>query len=529
MATQQEQFNKALEGLTPQERQTYISKNPNVVVGGQTFTAQGNNYNVSTNLNASDVSNIKPINVTQPNPQTEATGLGESIGSQANTFATNAEKDKQALDKSRDELTTAIKSITGEVAATDQAYKDTGVDVAKQELSDINNQIIAEQVSNRRKIEELQKNPQGLFGGALQSEIDRINRESTSKQADLAVIQMAKQNNYANAKEIADRQVAMEMEKQKNKIEALRITYEDNKEQFTKSEQRQFDAMIKAEERKYEEEKQTKTDIKNLAIDALQNGAPVDVAQRMQRASSIEAAVSIGGQYVGSYDRAIKQAQVNKLIAEAAKDANANQAIVNVSNVDPSSPTYIQDVITASAGGKELTGEQTKPISKALTVIGQIDSLTNTLSQTDTGPLLGIIRSNNPYDVKASLVKAQLQAIIPNLARGVYGEVGVLTDTDIANYTKTLGNLKKTSDINDLLTAMTLKTIKSGIDDQLEVFAASGRDVSGFYNLYNRLDEKINSIESKLGISQEQQQYIYGTNASVNAGNIDYTAKLDAI
>jgi hypothetical protein len=54
---------------------------------------------------------------------------------------------------------------------------------------------------------------------------------------------------------------------------------------------------------------------------------------------------------------------------------------------------------------------------------------------------------------------AQINSVVPNIARGVYGEVGVLTDADIQNYAKTLPNIKSTEDTNKLVLAMTLKTM----------------------------------------------------------------------
>lgn len=65
----------------------------------------------------------------------------------------------------------------------------------------------------------------------------------------------------------------------------------------------------------------------------------------------------------------------------------------------------------------------------------------------------------NPYNTDAQTLNAQISALIPNLARGVYGEVGVLTDADVAQYTKTVPNLKSTEAVNKAILAMTLHTI----------------------------------------------------------------------
>ncbi len=121
--------------------------------------------------------------------------------------------------------------------------------------------------------------------------------------------------------------------------------------------------------------------------------------------------------------------------------------------------------------------------------------------ETTTGPILGIIRSNNPYDVKAQEIQAAITATVPQLARGIYGEVGVLTDSDVARYVQTLPNVKSTSEVNKAIMGLTLRNIRSAFVSNLEAMAAAGRDVSGFSNIYQRLNTKINTIENELGIT----------------------------
>jgi hypothetical protein len=56
------------------------------------------------------------------------------------------------------------------------------------------------------------------------------------------------------------------------------------------------------------------------------------------------------------------------------------------------------------------------------------------------GPIVGRIKGMNPYNVDAARLSALAMAAVPNLARGVFGEVGVLTDADIENYKKLVPN-----------------------------------------------------------------------------------------
>lgn len=73
-----------------------------------------------------------------------------------------------------------------------------------------------------------------------------------------------------------------------------------------------------------------------------------------------------------------------------------------------------------------------------------------------------------------------MNSLVPNIARGVYGEVGVLTDQDVELYKKTLPNIRSTEDTNKLVLAMTLSAMINGFKTQLQIDGSAGRDVSGF-------------------------------------------------
>lgn len=162
-------------------------------------------------------------------------------------------------------------------------------------------------------------------------------------------------------------------------------------------------------------------------------------------------------------------------------------------------------MLASTKGGKTLTGEQTTPISRALQAMAQVTEVGKTLVSESTGPIWGTVRSANPYDVKAQTVAAQLQALIPNLARGVYGEVGVLTDQDIANYSRTIPNLRSVEEVNRAILGLTQKAILNSVQSNLEVMAASGRDVSGFAPIYERTRATVESNLSASGVDDEYE------------------------
>lgn len=172
---------------------------------------------------------------------------------------------------------------------------------------------------------------------------------------------------------------------------------------------------------------------------------------------------------------------------------------VDTSGLTPEqkSDPFIQ-LLLSTAGGKPITDTFAQSLNKGLNVLGQIGSLQANIQNTDTGPILGAFRGANPWDTNAQTIKAQLNAIIPNLARGVYGEVGVLTDNDIAQYSKTLPNLKSTEDIRNAVLGITVDLIGKSIKRTLEINAANQKDVSGFVDIYTEMIRTRDSIFSQI-------------------------------
>ena len=163
----------------------------------------------------------------------------------------------------------------------------------------------------------------------------------------------------------------------------------------------------------------------------------------------------------------------------------------------------ILGVMRASAGGNQPSDTFVNNFSKALNVVYQVADLQKSIDKEAIGPIWGTIRSNNPYDTKAQTIKAQLIAIVPNLARGIYGEVGVLTDNDIATYSKTLPNLKSTEDIRKAILGVTIKSVQRSLENQIRVQAGTGRDVSGLINIYEGVRNLADQTLASVGLNTD--------------------------
>ncbi len=204
-----------------------------------------------------------------------------------------------------------------------------------------------------------------------------------------------------------------------------------------------------------------------------------------------------------------------KLIASRAKTYAPGTTGTPGTTLGYSDPNYTLDAIQKSKGGRVVTQGELKPITDIQTIVGQAETLTSLIDSVDTGPIVGIIKSNNPYDTKAQEMKAAVTAIVPKLARGVYGEVGVLTDNDIDNYSRTIANLKNTSDVNKAVMAMTLDIATRSLANPLNSLAAGQRDVSRFEPIYTGLNAKAAAIKSELGVGSAPA----GTSSSFTSKN----------
>lgn len=238
----------------------------------KTKLVNGQRVDISTGLPMTRSGNVKPVappptysldaaqkpaQVTPMTPATAAAGMAGSLQQQTDTFTQRLERDAATAQageaSSFESYITAAMSSKGANERTADAYGTKGgVDDTQEELDAVNQQLLEEQHGLRRRLEALDKNPQGLFGGALEDEKSRIETESLRRQADLAILQMGVQGRYDSAKEIADRAVAVEMERDKRKLDALQMNYERNKSLFDKSEQRKFDEAQKDRQREYE-------------------------------------------------------------------------------------------------------------------------------------------------------------------------------------------------------------------------------------------------------------------------------------
>lgn len=81
----------------------------------------------------------------------------------------------------------------------------------------------------------------------------------------------------------------------------------------------------------------------------------------------------------------------------------------------------------------------------------------------------------------------RIAMMVTDLARGVFGEVGVLTDADVMRYEKLLADPRTPAETNIILSEMLLDTVRKKADTLFTSLASSGKNVSGMIPTYNEI------------------------------------------
>jgi len=97
-----------------------------------------------------------------------------------------------------------------------------------------------------------------------------------------------------------------------------------------------------------------------------------------------------------------------------------------------------------------------------------------------TGPGIGQFRNANPLDDRVVELNQLITQTVPGLARGIFKEVGVLTDMDVERYTGTLSNAKLTNEQANTANENLIELINDSMDIQFDTFSNLGYDLNDF-------------------------------------------------
>jgi len=157
--------------------------------------------------------------------------------------------------------------------------------------------------------------------------------------------------------------------------------------------------------------------------------------------------------------------------------------------------------IKNSAGGKQVVSTDQQMLGKIFTVMGQLsqvkDAFDTAAARGKTGAFKGKITDLKFWDEDKAVIDAALAGVVPTVARGIFGEVGVLTDNDINNYKKAIASVKTPEEARDKIFNMLLTNIGAKATQTLKSNANAKFDVSGYTDDYESMMKELNT---KLGV-----------------------------
>lgn len=139
---------------------------------------------------------------------------------------------------------------------------------------------------------------------------------------------------------------------------------------------------------------------------------------------------------------------------------------------------------------KSLPATQAESLAQAAGVKSDVEKLYTMLQELPgNGPISGRLQALDPYNAKRVAINAQITRIVPGLARGIFNEVGVLTDSDVTRYRDTLANPNMTDEQIEALHKDTLSKIEQSIGTTVDTFSSLGYDLGTYGKNETKPDE----------------------------------------
>lgn len=466
----------------------------------------------------------QPINILGQNIPQPTT-----IASQADRILQEtavADTEAQKMDKS---LAQTIFDIAPQLAGkTQEKYNavQTATGALKQRQQDINSQIYQKNAEIQKDDIQLASDLDRLEGGGILKSIVNTQKYDVAKKAQITRSLKMADANMLNAQSLAlNGQIELAKQTAEDAVNAKYSVFEDILN-TTKLQREALQPILTADEKKQARQQDIKTNLllndlklqkenEQKANDMIINAmpfAPQSVTSAAQKVianggSLVQVAQALGkyaGDFLGNQLKLSSIRENEMQIAKIANEIKQSQATIP-NNAPVGSTNYSITSWTNSAKNKNsLTAEERAGVSKAFSVVNQIGALNENLKKDQTSFFGGNVKkimASLGQNADAGTVQAQITALVPQVAKGVYGEVGVLTDQDTARYTQTLPNLTSPEKQNDAVTALTLTALRNGVKSKLDVAAASNLDVAGFVPLYQDLTTKINVINDRTGVN----------------------------
>jgi hypothetical protein len=198
------------------------------------------------------------------------------------------------VDESYKNLLNAMGMTENQGARILEAEQQAGIPTLNKELTDVENEIRQKSLQFRREIERITTTP-GLTTAQASARLADVGRKQNSELADLEVIRASRSDSLTNIQNAISRKFELQFADEDRRLKNLETIYDNVKGSLTKAEDRQYDAMIKKEERALDKEKEEAKRVYDLLETAAKNGATRDVLLGISNAKNFQEAITAAG------------------------------------------------------------------------------------------------------------------------------------------------------------------------------------------------------------------------------------------
>lgn len=481
---------------------------------------------------------IRPV-APQDTPIPDLASINTDV---ASLFPATPQEERQSLASRRAQELTG--QTVGESEFRARAEKEADLAGKRTAVTDLASQLTQQQAESaalreQERIIPLQLQEQATgrgitAGGLAPLQTARLRQLSirqglvTSRGLQTAASLEAARGNVSAALDTVDRAVEAEfgpireqLNAQLANIELIKNDPATTREELVRAEV--AERRINAEKEQQSAIAEQRKEISKIVVDAASRGATSLQLRQLSEAQTTQEALETAADFgfleeqVSELDQ-LKAEQIRAEIGtEKAKRLKTLSEIVpkgsdvGVTNLEFGTPEYAAAIIDNSArfGDSKLIGAQLEQVQQATSALASLESLNGLLSSGKdgvslTGPLKGRVRTLATQlggDATAAQINATIQGLIPTVARGIFGEVGVLTDTDIENYKKTLPNLKGTDEQNRLISIVMLDVLSNRFANVLLSNANNQVNVSNFAADYENIRNRVETEKLKLGVT----------------------------
>lgn len=338
--------------------------------GSYSFNPIG--QNIPTTI-TSDMLNASPTPLKLPEQKTStlASGVIGSATVANEQVMKNLEAERAKAEKVKTESGFDVQNIINQAIGIQgsrvQEEQNANLPKLREDLTAITNEIDSVQRAYQNELKALDSSNMTDAGRDAASR--GISRKYASQLADLSIVQSARNRNLSTAQANVDRKIELQLEPLKLKLDYQKSVYEDNKDSFTKADDRKYQALIKSTERDLNKEEERVKTLENTKLKfmdiASSLGKDNSVFIAMSKATSPEEVLSIASKNgVISLDDQYKAQQVLK--TEAEKKKILAETTYNNNPIVKDSP-LVDAMYNVNAGTAE--GQQKRDLQKIASLV----------------------------------------------------------------------------------------------------------------------------------------------------------------